>query len=233
MERLLPWLSWLLLVGQYHAVAGFRNKLVVLPSHLASSRSPRSRSLRSRATPRCAADSFLAMKSLEERLTAVRNMGPETLGGFYDAELQSFAVAGQGSTSRFSVTSTCFALQAILSGPEGWKGKVFTGINPSLRTPEQVPLADVLRSLASAEWRVDDLFQVPIVIITLLRFDASGDLMATVDEAKLKGAIETILDSRSRRRYGRSQPNSAYTQFWLVRAMLGAWLAHRATDRLT
>ena len=102
------------------------------------------------------------MKSIEERLTRVKNMGPEMLGNFYDDELKSFAVV-PGTTSRFSVTSTCFALQAILSGPEAWAGTIFTSTNSSLRETGQIPLVDVLRELASAEWRVDDLFQVQYV----------------------------------------------------------------------
>ena len=167
----------------------------------------------------CPDASFDRMKSIEERLTRVKNMGPEMLGNFYDDELKSFAVV-PGTTSRFSVTSTCFALQAILSGPEAWAGTIFTSTNSSLRETGQIPLVDVLRELASAEWRVDDLFQVPMVLITLLRFDATGDLISTVESEKLSAAISSLLESRSRRRYGRSQPNSAYTQFWLVRAML-------------
>ena len=175
--------------------------------------------LREGVTCSSSSGSFDEMKGMDERLTAVQNQGPATLGGFYDDELKSFAVV-PGTTSRFSVTSTCFALQAILSGPKGWKTSVLTGPAAPLRSPGQIPLKEILTALASAEWRSDDLFQLPIVLITLLRFDATGELLATVDSDKLRGAIEALLEARPRRRYGRSQPNSAYTQFWLVRAML-------------
>ena len=88
----------------------------------------------------CPDASFDRMKSIEERLTRVKNMGPEMLGNFYDDELKSFAVV-PGTTSRFSVTSTCFALQAILSGPEAWAGTIFTSTNSSLRETGQSPLS--------------------------------------------------------------------------------------------
>jgi len=94
---------------------------------------------------------------------------------------------------------------------------VSTGSAPGLT---KISLDAVLKELVAAEWRTEDNFQIPVILITLLRYDATGDLLSSCSTVKLRKAIETLLDSRPRRSLGRAQPTSAYTQFWLARAML-------------
>jgi len=159
---------------------------------------------------------FESMKDVEGRIQRVLDTGAECLGGFYEPNLHSFSVV-PGVTSRFSVTSTCFALQAVWAGGEVFKDAVSIGTSGAAG---KIRLDEVVNALVEANWRLDDEFQVPVILITLLRFDTHGEVLSKVPTEKLKHAISTLLNNRPKRSRGRAQANSAYCQFWLARAML-------------
>ena len=102
-----------------------------------------------------------------------------------------------------------------MSNSAAWAGVATTGHGPG-----RISLDTVLSALIDAKWRTDDIFQVPVVLITLLRFDSSGELLAKVPQLKMQEALTTLIESRPKRTLGRTQQSSAYAQFWLVRAML-------------
>lgn len=60
--------------------------------------------------------SFETMTDVETRVASLLSEAPDCLGGFFESKLNSFSVI-PGSTSRFSVTSTCFALQVNVDTP--------------------------------------------------------------------------------------------------------------------
>jgi len=89
---------------------------------------------------------FDKMKILENRLAKLDNSAPDTLGGFFDENLASFAV--QPGAVRLSVTSTCFAIQAIVASSRIYADKVEFDLNckRSVSGPlndAKIPLRDV------------------------------------------------------------------------------------------
>lgn len=118
---------------------------------------------------------FDKMKILENRLSKIDHSAPDTLSGFYDKNLASFAV--QPGAVRLSVTSTCFAIQAILASSRTYADKVEFDLNCKRSVPlstlddAKIPLREIVDALLRADWRDEDLFQVPLIIDTVLGLD--------------------------------------------------------------
>jgi hypothetical protein len=116
-----------------------------------------------------------------------------------------------------SVTSTCYALQAILAGN--------TGLYDTFITKEVTDDNDkrpsfnaIMSELLSAEWREDDLFQVPVLLYTLLKIDPDRTLLrkalGTFEAAsKMQQLIRVVIAARPQRRDGESQAYSDYIMF--------------------
>ena len=75
----------------------------------------------------------------------------------------------------------------------------------------------VLVALLGSEWREDDLFQVPLLLYTLLRADPDRHLLAAVPDrgreevtSQLRRLVSAALDARPRRRHGVGQHYSDY-----------------------
>jgi hypothetical protein len=169
------------------------------------------------------------MKELDDRLLALEGDALETLGSFYEPQLMSFSVQ-PGATSRLSITSTCYALQAMLAAqdPSALYGSLIV-LDPALSqlddgastnnktTPPRTPVRSILCAMLGSDWRPDDLFQVPLLLYTLLQVDARRDWVGTssdeVTAARIRSLLEAVLQARPRRRYGLAQAYSDYILF--------------------
>lgn len=156
---------------------------------------------------------FIALRSIDARLAALERSAPSTLQGFYEPHLKSFSVS-PGSVDRVSVTSTCFALQTILaSQPQLFDSMVSMDMD-SMEDDVRIPLRNILQALLLSEWRQDDLFQVPLLLYTLLKVDSDRKLLGpNADEelaSKLRALISAVLSARPRRRDGSRQRYSDY-----------------------
>ncbi len=175
---------------------------------------------------------FDEMKSIESRLIALEKQAPEILSAFYEPHLKSFSVR-PGSTASLSVTSTCFALQSIATG-SGDKFDDFVDFNmkqstemsssnsgaSTATTNSLLSLRGVLKALLRANWRDEDMFQVPLLLSTVLKIDSDRSILnSSMDEElshRVKQLIAAIMNSRPKRRNGITQPVSDYILYLLT-----------------
>ena len=159
------------------------------------------------------------MNSLDEKLKDLDGAAPTALAGFYEPHLKSFSV--QPGLDRISVTSTCFALQAILSSPES-SSSAYDSIlcmDPSVDklNDNRTPVRSILRELLLAEWREDDMFQVPLLLHTVLVVDKKRVLLQADDaalvNAQVKKLIASVVSARPQRREGMQHRFSDYILF--------------------
>ena len=87
-----------------------------------------------------------------------------------------------------------------------------------------IPVKDVVQATIMSEWKEEDLFQVPLLIHTILQVDKQRSLLSpkSVNEEtadRLRRLISALLSSRPQRRKGQSQALSDYLIFLCTRAM--------------
>jgi hypothetical protein len=85
------------------------------------------------------------------------------------------------------------------------------------QTSDQPHARQVLVALLASNWRKDDMFQVPLLLSTLLKVDTHKDLIKT-HSLKVRQLVEAVLDARPRRRYGTGQSFSDYIVFQCAEA---------------
>ena len=168
------------------------------------------RSVSPKSAPRFATTiTFDEIKSIESRLITLEKQSPEILSEFYEPHLKSFSVH-PGSATSLSVTSTCFALQSLCTGG-GEKFDDYVDFNMKQsadndsssgvkKTDKLIPLRGVLKALLYARWREEDLFQVPLLLSTLLKIDADRSILnSSMDEElshRVRQLVAAMLKSR-------------------------------------
>lgn len=163
---------------------------------------------------------------MEVRLNQLERQAPEALFGFYEPALKSFSVR-PGTAKRFSVTSTLFSLSAIMSASD--KSLYNAMINLDMKVPLQtssgiVQLRDIVHATLYADWREEDLFQVPLIIHTILNVDKDRVLLdpKVMDEVlseRMRRLISALFSARPLRRNGQYQPLSDYIIFLCAQAL--------------
>ncbi|KAL3782620.1 hypothetical protein HJC23_000002 [Cyclotella cryptica] len=179
---------------------------------------------------------FDEMKSMEVRLGNLVKEAPELLCGFYEPHLKSFSVR-PGSVTSISVTSTCFALQTIQSTGDCSIFSSAIDLNMKAHPPNimkntnatadtisrRIPLRSVVKALLRANWRKEDMFQVPLLLETVLKMDGERDVLnGDMDEElchQVKELISATLESRPKRRNGLNQFYSDYIQYLITEAL--------------
>lgn len=165
---------------------------------------------------------FEKLKSVERRLSSIEREAPTILSAYYEPHLKSFS-AKPGSEA-MSVTSTCFALGTIFAIDDRSTFEDYVNLNLSSPIGEDVSskinLRKTLKALLRANWREDDLFQVPLLLKTLLSVDKGRDVLSSgMDEElcyRVKKLISATIANRPRRRNGLSQPISNYIEFLIT-----------------
>lgn len=177
--------------------------------------------------------SFDEIQSIESRLASLARDGPELLSRFYEPHLKSFSVR-PGSVEAISVTSTCFALQAIFAGGDG--GSAFAdavdldlsprppgGSGKDASSSSKIPVRGVVKALLRARWREEDLFQVPLLLHTVLRVDSDRLVLnSDMDEElrhRVRKLVAATLTNRPKRRSGMSQPLSDYILYHITESL--------------
>ena len=82
-----------------------------------------------------------------------------------------------------SVTSTCFALQAIYSTPDCSIFSPVVDLNlkqlqQTKNQDDRVPVRSIVKALLRANWRKDDMLQVPLLLYTILKIDGERDVLS-------------------------------------------------------
>ena len=123
---------------------------------------------------------------------------------------------------RLSITSTCYCLLAIDATAEtGVYESIISLEAPGEPDDRKVPIRKILKALVGAEWRDDDLFQVPLLLYSLLRLDKDGSILnENMDEklaSRIRQLLASVLQARPQRRNGQRQIYSDYITYLCVR----------------
>ena len=140
---------------------------------------------------------FDDLSRLVKRLDVLEISAPETLVEFYDPRLKSFSVKPEsGKVERVCITSTCYALLTLI---------LSSGVYDSIILPQnecvdpdtkKIPIRQVVRALLKSKWREDDMFQVPLLIYTLLRVDTDRSLIrSAARDPETAMSIQTLISA--------------------------------------
>lgn len=176
--------------------------------------------------------SFDEVKAVETRLGNLERESPDILSAFYEPHLKSFSVR-PGSVQEISVTSTCFALRTIFATGDcsifsnavdpNMKLQLDTSDDTSDKSSSRIPIRSVVKALLRARWRKEDMFQVPLLLHTVLNVDKERCILnEAMDEElchRLKQLIAATIDNRPKRRAGLSQPMSDYILYLITDAL--------------
>ncbi|CAB9523931.1 metalloprotease FTSH [Seminavis robusta] len=183
------------------------------------------------------------MSGLVQRLNRLETSAPDILKEFYEQHLHSFSVK-PGSSDTLSVTSTCYALLAIQTASSAYDSIVaFDRTNNDSETDEdptnkdKICIPTVVRALLASEWRQDDLFQVPLLLFTVLTIDKDRSMVlqsAAFNEQtalKIRQLIQAVVQARPKRRIGQRQVYSDYITYQVcnVLALLQGLSAEQQT----
>jgi hypothetical protein len=165
------------------------------------------------------------MSSLIKRLDVLEFSAPDTLMGFYEPRLKSFSVkpGSVGSEKRVCVTSTCYALLTLA---------LCSGVYKQTTDSKQIPIRKVIKALLHSEWREDDIFQVPLLIYTILRVDTDRSLIRSAASnqdiaSRIKRLLSAVLKASPQRRLGTRQLHSDYISYQVCKV---AHLLHESSD---
>lgn len=145
---------------------------------------------------------FDDMKRLESRLDRLEEAASEYLMDFYEPRLSSFSIS-PGKADSISITSTCYAIRAILASD---LSSVYKDID----------LGKLLKELVNSSWGEQDLYQVSIILVVLLRVDNRSKLYETFDEdtfQRISKLISLVLTARPKRRFNEQQVFSDYINY--------------------
>ncbi|KAL3926335.1 MAG: hypothetical protein SGBAC_013519, partial [Bacillariaceae sp.] len=131
-----------------------------------------------------------------------------------------------------SVTSTCYALQAIMVANEEslYDSEINLDMAPYVDDEEnggdedsnKIQARAIVQELLKAEWRDDDLFQVPLLLNTILEVDPSRSVIGEEIEKdlapKVRELVVAVLEARPQRRAGAHQAYSDYIQYLCCQA---------------
>lgn len=146
--------------------------------------------------------SFDDMKKLESRLTTLEESVPEFLMDFYEPRLSSFSIR-PGVAESISITSTCYAIRAILEAEDSSVYKT-------------VDLSKILKELVNSSWRGNDIYQVSLMLVVLLRADKDRSIIEGFDPQTMQRLSELIslaLKARPKRRFNEQQAFSDYITY--------------------
>ena len=202
---------------------------------------------------------FDQMSKLLQRLTVLENVATDILLSFYDDETLTFATSGGGSNNvggsvevsnhagkevegdtrrrktinkKICVTSTCYALLSLKLLLEDTVD--LSSSLPSSSKQDRVSLDKTLGALLTAPFREDDLFQMPLLLYTILFVDSDRSIIrnlvsesgnddmntiANVVSQRLQKLLRTILDARPHRHYGIQQANSDYVIYQICKSI--------------
>lgn len=147
---------------------------------------------------------FDKIKSFEARLDVIEKAAPTILEDFYEPHLMSFSVF-PGATDQISITSTCYALQTLLSSIDSsmYDDVAIMDMRPFTEeraeegfVESRAHVRSIVRELLTQHSNDEDLFQVPLLLYTILKADPNRYLLgpANMDEAiAAKVSDESIL----------------------------------------
>mmetsp|Transcript_364 Transcript_364/g.527 ORF Transcript_364/g.527 Transcript_364/m.527 type:complete len:764 (+) Transcript_364:74-2365(+) len=162
-------------------------------------------------------DDFESLRALDSRLGALEMNAPELLKSFYEPQLKSFSIQ-PGGLNIISITSSCFVLQSVAFAEESGLYDSMVTRKTTDKNDKRISMQEILIELVNAEWREDDLFQVPVLLYTILKVDSDRSLLreslqSSEFASKIRRLLSSISSARARRRDGPNQNFSDYIMF--------------------
>lgn len=174
---------------------------------------------------------FDALTKLLKRLDVLESDAPETLLGFYEPRLKSFSVKPEpGKVERVCITSTCYALLTLILSSGGVYDSIVGAnkedsgsVDPSY-SAKKIPIRQVLKTLLKSKWRQDDLFQVPLLMYTLLCVDTDRSIIRSAAKdpevaCAIKTLISAVLKACPDPRMGTRQAYSDYITYQVCKVL--------------
>jgi hypothetical protein len=170
---------------------------------------------------------FDALTKLLKRLDVLESDAPDTLLGFYEPRLKSFSVKPEpGKVERVCITSTCYALLTLTLSSGGVYDSIVGSNKEDLDKvdPTKIPIRQVLKTLLKSKWREDDLFQVPLLMYTLLRVDTDRSIIRSAAQdpevaCKIQTLISVVLKACPDPRMGTRQVYSDYITYQVCKVL--------------
>eukprot|EP00934_Nitzschia_sp_Nitz4_P004246 Nitzschia sp. Nitz4//scaffold13_size275219//235827//238088//NITZ4_000919-RA/size275219-processed-gene-0.167-mRNA-1//-1//CDS//3329536149//4236//frame0 len=185
----IDWVTAFLPVAGIHGLA--RSSFQPLPSISSTVAEPPTETL-----------TFDQLKRLESRISHLEESMPNFLMDFYEPHLSSFSIS-PGVADTISITSSCYAVRAMLASENA----------PAYK---QVDMSAILKELIHSSWRSNDLYQVSLLLVVLLRVDKDRSLIESFDAITMKRVSDLItlaLKARPRRRFNEQQAFSDYITY--------------------
>ncbi|KAG7355209.1 ATP-dependent metalloprotease FtsH [Nitzschia inconspicua] len=142
------------------------------------------------------------MSKLDQRLSILEQEAPEFLFDYYEPSLYSFSIA-PGRTDTLSVTSTAYAVRALLEYPVEER-------------PVILPTRNIIQALIDSDWRENDLYDVSLLTLVILRLDPDLSIVASLEDTTIQKFVRLltlVLSGRPQRRRGEQQQFSAYISY--------------------
>jgi hypothetical protein len=124
------------------------------------------------------------------------------------------------------MTSTLFSLSAIMAASDKsiYNSMIHLDMTAVAPSNDIVQLRDIVHATLFADWREEDLFQVPLIIHTILTVDKDRVLLdpKVMDEVlaeRMRRLISALFSARPLRRNGQYQPLSDYIIFLCAQAL--------------
>jgi len=198
---------------------------------------------------------FDKLSSLVKRLDALESEAPEMMKAYYDPVLHSFVNQPGRTRHRVCVTSSAYALLTLTLSSDVYKSIVSSQDDDSFASSpgdidrksatnesdgdmsivssddrpqdrNKIPIGQVVKTLLSSEWREDDLFQVALLMYTVLRLDSpTRSILRSVVTSNPKLArrfrnfLKMVLEARPHRKSGTQQAHSDYIYYQVCKVL--------------
>lgn len=158
-------------------------------------------------------NNFYHLKQLQDRCKKISSQESQYMLSFYTDTLKCFQIFPNISTSRVSITSTCFSVTTALENPSHWNN-ILKWEHSAQKADNQINIKDIVTSLYNSSWTFD-AFQNPTLITTLCRLHAID-----INHPKIVQSIDQLLEQRSKLSLHRVQPYSTYLRYRNVQALM-------------
>lgn len=166
---------------------------------------------------------FDKLSSIIQRLTVLEQSAPELLLAFFDSSLNNFSIKPNHHAKRVCITSTCYALLTMTLSSKVYDSIISYDDDAKAvagEDPTSIPIRKAIKTLLKSSYRKDDIFQIPVLIYTILCLHSRTPLMLTPDMSeRIKSLLQMTLNARPHRRFGLQQEHSDYITYQVTKVV--------------
>jgi len=180
-------------------------------------------------------NNFEKLSKLIKRLETLEGSASQVMHSFFNPSLSSFFARSERiKDKKVCVTSTCYSLltimltnanvyDTILSHEDTCPTKYSNENNNTKKQNEHlISIPKVVGALINSQWREDDLFQVPLLLYTLLSVDNQSILQSAANNPntsrQIRKLLDVVLNNCPRRYYeGLREQHSDYISYQICK----------------